>query len=535
MKYFGKIAVLAAAGILSGTLLTGCHGSQGRAAFAVPEQLDEGKQIELTFWAKNDTNKTQTRIYEKAITDFEALYPNIDVNMRLYTDYGKIYNDVITNISTNTTPNVCITYPDHIATYMTGDNVVVPLDSLMTDARYGLAGSELKFDGPSKEEIVPQFLQECTIGGTTYAMPYMRSTEACYVNKTFVEKLGYEVPDILTWDFVWEVSEAAMAKDSSGNFAVNGQKVMIPFIDKSTDNMMIQMLKQQDAGYSSDSGEVLIFNDATKEILKTVAGHAATGAFSTFKISSYPANFLDAGQCIFAIDSTAGATWMGSKAPLSDISKDQFVEFETAVRMFPQYDPSNPKMISQGPSVCIFNKEDPQVVLASWLFTQFLMSNDVQIAYSQTEGYVPVTLKAQTSEVYQDYLARSGEDNELHYDVKISASKLLIDNVQYTFTTPVFNGSTSLRDAAGQLIEDVTKASRRKKKVDDAYLESLFDDVTSLYRLDQTSMGAGGEGGPDRDLGPLPTASKALLITLVVTWILIGVYYVRMKRKSEEK
>jgi hypothetical protein len=79
--------------------------------------------------------------------------------MRLYTDYGKIYNDVITNISTNTTPNVCITYPDHIATYMTGDNVVVPLDSLISDSRYGLAGSELKFDGPSAEEIVPQFIQ----------------------------------------------------------------------------------------------------------------------------------------------------------------------------------------------------------------------------------------------------------------------------------------------------------------------------------------------------------------------------------------
>ena len=34
---------------------------------------------------------------------------------------------MITNISTGTTPNVCITYPDHIATYLTGDNVVVPL------------------------------------------------------------------------------------------------------------------------------------------------------------------------------------------------------------------------------------------------------------------------------------------------------------------------------------------------------------------------------------------------------------------------
>ena len=532
MRVFRKTAVFAAVCILAGALLTGCHGSKGRAEFAVPEQLDESQKIELTFWAKNDTNKTQTKIYEKAISDFESLYPNINVNMRLYTDYGKIYNDVITNISTNTTPNVCITYPDHIATYMTGDNVVVPLDSLIGDAKYGLAGSELKFDGPSKDEVVPQFLSECSIGGTTYALPYMRSTEACYVNKTFVEKLGYELPDVLTWDFVWEVSEAAMAKDADGNFAVNGQKVMIPFIDKSTDNMMIQMLKERDAGYSTDEGEVLLFNDTTREILKTVAEHAKTGAFSTFKISSYPANFLDAGQCIFAIDSTAGATWMGSHAPLSDISKDKFVEFETEVKMFPQYDPASPKMISQGPSVCIFNKEDPQVVLASWLFTQYLISNDVQIAYAQTEGYVPVTTKAMEAAEYQDYVSRMGEDNDLHYDVKIKASKLLIDNVQHTFVTPVFNGSTSLRDAAGQLIEDVTKSVRRKKTVDDAYLDALFNDVTALYRLDQTTgMGSGSK----EDMGPLPTASKALIATLVVTWTLIGIHYVMMKQKSAKK
>ena len=202
MRRLKRAAALFAVTALSASLLTGCHGSKGRAAFAVPDQLDESRKIELTFWAKNDTNKTQTAIYEKAIADFEALYPNIDVNMRLYTDYGKIYNDVITNISTNTTPNICITYPDHIATYMTGDNVVVPLDSLMSDSRYGLAGSELKFDGPSAEEIVPQVLEECAIGGTHYALPYLRSTEACYVNKTPVEKLGVEHPDIRTWDVV---------------------------------------------------------------------------------------------------------------------------------------------------------------------------------------------------------------------------------------------------------------------------------------------------------------------------------------------
>ena len=42
----------------------------------------------------------------------------------------------------------------------------------------------------------------------------MRSTEACYINKTYVEKLGFEIPEDLTWDFVWEVSEAAIDRKS---------------------------------------------------------------------------------------------------------------------------------------------------------------------------------------------------------------------------------------------------------------------------------------------------------------------------------
>ena len=91
---------------------------------------------------------------------------------------------------------------------------------------------------------------------------------------------------------------------------------------------------------------------------------------------------------------------MGSDAPLSDIAEDKVVEFETEVMAIPQFDPQHPQMISQGPSVCIFNKEDPQEVLASWLFVQYLLTNEVQTAYAETEGYVPVTSKAQESAEY---------------------------------------------------------------------------------------------------------------------------------------
>lgn len=521
--------------------LTGCHGRQvlqnldtGEVTgYEIPENFDTSRNYEVTFWAKNDTNVTQVNIYKQAIEDFQSLYPNITVNLRLYTDYGKIYNDVITNIPTNTTPDVCITYPDHIATYLTGQDTVVQLDELMVDARFGLGGSQVLFDAPTKDEIVPKFLEECTFDDHYYALPYMRSTEACYVNKTYVEKLGFTLPEILTWDFVWQVSEAAAQKDENGNFRVNGQKIMIPFLYKSTDNMMIQMLKQQDAPYSTGAGDVLLFNDTTQQILETVAEHTKSGAFSTFKINGYPANFLNAGQCVFAVDSTAGATWMGCNAPLIDIAEEKLADFETVVMPVPQFDPENPQMISQGPSICLFNKDDPQQVLASWLFLQFMLTNPVQIAYAQTEGYAPVTTKAQQSDIYQDYLSRRGEDNDLYYDIKIYATKLLLDNTDRTFVTPVFNGSASLRNAAGQLIENTTKSVRRGENVNLFYYRELYSDVTALYRLDQIATET-----TKQEFGALPPKAVGLLAVLGLCWLCIGSYVlvttIKKKRKSVE-
>ena len=70
-------------------LMTGCHGSDGSAAFAIPQQFDTNRQFEVSFWAKNDTNKTQTAIYEKAIADFETLYHAADRALYHVKNHGK--------------------------------------------------------------------------------------------------------------------------------------------------------------------------------------------------------------------------------------------------------------------------------------------------------------------------------------------------------------------------------------------------------------------------------------------------------------
>ena len=155
MKKLTKLVIFVLFAAICLASLASCHGkkvdrdtdlatnySGAITDFEVPEEFDTSREYEISFWAKSDSNATQTAIYRKAIADFEALYPNIKVNYVPYYDYGRIYNDVITNISTGTTPNVCITYPDHIATYITGDNTVVALDELFDNEKYGLGGRQ---------------------------------------------------------------------------------------------------------------------------------------------------------------------------------------------------------------------------------------------------------------------------------------------------------------------------------------------------------------------------------------------------------
>ena len=116
-----------------------------------------------------------------------------------------------------------------------------------------------------------------------------------------------------------------------------------------------------------------------------------------------------------------------------------------------------------------------------------------------------------------------------------------MEHVGDTFVTPVFNGSASLRDASGQMIEEVAKGVRRKKVIDDAFIDDLYKKMVNLYRLDQINVESAAEGGDSQraDLGPLPGTAVALLAGLAVVWLGIIAYVVadglRQKRRNQGK
>ena len=126
-----------------------------------------------------------------------------------------------------------------------------------------------------------------------------------------------------------------------------------------------------------------------------------------------------------------------------------------------------------------------------------------------------------------EYLSLAGTDNNLHYQTKIDCVNLILDNIDNTFITPVFNGSASLRSAAGQMVETTVKNVRRGKEADDAFIEDMYSDVTQMYRLGEQNIDRA-----SKDLGPLPLTARILLGSIGAAWLGMGIYVVKKRQMS---
>ena len=124
--------------------------------------------------------------------------------------------------------------------------------------------------------------------------------------------------------------------------------------------------------------------------------------------------------------------------------------FDVGIATIPQVDPANPKVISQGPSLCILKNSNPQETVASWLFVKFLTTNvEFQAAFSMASGYVPVLKSVADNEIYAEYLQNADGGN---YISALSAKVCLLQQNAY-YTSPAFNGSSTARDQVGLLLQ----------------------------------------------------------------------------------
>ena len=170
-----------------------------------------------------------------------------------------------------------------------------------------------------------------------------------------------------------------------------------------------------------------------------------------------------------SIGSSAGATHQRPTA-----NADGSYPFEVGIATIPQADVNNKKVISQGPSLCIFKGEE-QEVIASWLFVKYLTSCvEFQAEFGMASGYVPVLESVAQNEIYAGFInSANGGDN-----IAALSAKVCLEQKDAYYVSPAFNGSSEARDQVGALLQ-YCMVQYKTASDKDAMIKKAFEDAVA--------------------------------------------------------
>ena len=418
---------------------TGGTPNAGAINFTVPEGGYDGSAVEIKFYHTMGANLRE--VLDAYIVEFNKLYPNITIVSEQVGGYDDVRDQISTEIPAGNQPHIAYCYPDHVALYNLA-GAVTTLDGLI-DSQIEITHADgtteiLGLTADQKADFIEGYYNEGKEfgDGLMYTMPLSKSTEVLYYNKTFFDANNLTVPT--TWDELEALCAQIKAIDPE----------CIPLGYDSEANWFITMCEQYGSDYTSASGDHYLFdNEQNYAFVKKFNEWYNKGYLTTQTLyGAYTSGLFTAQtgtKSYMSIGSSAGATHQRPDMV------DGAYPFEVGIATIPQIDASNPKVISQGPSLCIFQKSNPQEVVASWLFVKFLTTNVAfQAEFGMASGYVPVLKSVGENPVYKDYLASA--DGGAY--VSALSAKVCLEQESAYYTSPAFNGSSTARDQVGALM-----------------------------------------------------------------------------------
>jgi len=411
--------------------------------------LDTTQEITITFWHRMGADSQA--LIQQWITEFEAIYPNITVvEEKAAADYTSLADKIALAIPAGNAPDIAESYPDHIARYATA---AAPLA-----LNYFISNPNIGYT----EEEIADFLpglwaegQSYDNAGTILSLPFSKSSEAFYYNKTYFDAHSLNgqtyteiVEDGLTWDEVFAIAEDIKSREADA----------IPFGYDSEDNLFITGSEQWGAAYTgynetTGAGEVLFNNDLSKEMVTYFKDKVDRGLMITRTLNgeAYSSDTFNTGSKLYMLVGSTGGTRYNVPAYTSTATS-----FEVGVTTVPSYTLENQKQIQQGPNINLFNNGDEQRMIAAWLFAKYMVSAEKTAEFSIPSGYAPVRYSAYETQIWQEYVAsivdepttKAEAQNKLVYE----AISLFRENDDIFFTSAVFNLSSKTRTEVGALL-----------------------------------------------------------------------------------
>ncbi len=401
---------------------------------------DNGKTT-ITFY--HTMGENLRTVLDKHIANFNVLYPDIVIEHEQVGSYDDVRDQIKTQLVSGKQPNIAYCYPDHVALYNDAMAVLTLDDFINSTKEIERADGTTETLGLTEAQIadfIPAYYDEGRQfgDGLMYTMPFSKSTEVLYYNKTFFDEHQLKVPT--TWDELEDLCAKIKAIDPNS----------IPLGYDSEANWFITMTEQYGTPYTSATGDHFLFDTAENRAFCAefrewyLKGYVTTqeiyGGYTSGLFTS-----KETTKSYMSIGSSAGAT---HQRPTKN--DDGSYPFEVGIAPIPQVDVNNPKVISQGPSVCIFDGHSDAEEEASWLFVKYLITSvEFQADFSIASGYVPVIKSVNTDPFYAQFLDKA---NGGEFIAALSA-KVCLEQADAYYVSPAFNGSSDARDQVGILLQ----------------------------------------------------------------------------------
>ena len=457
------VAILLVVSLLTGILaMSSCGGKKNQTQFVMPENGYDGSAVTITFY--HTMGENLSTVLDAYIVEFNKLFPNITIAHEQVGDYDDVRDQISTELTVGNQPNIAYCYPDHVAVYNIA-GAVVTLDQFIESTIEVTDADGNKTTLGLTEEQIDDFIDGYYAegrefgDGKMYTLPLSKSTEVLYYNKTFFEENNISVPT--TWAELEAVCAQIKAIDAD----------CTPLGYDSEANWFITMCEQYGSDYTSAGEDHFLFdNETNRNFVEMFREWYQKGYVTTQEIlEAYTSTIFVEEKSYMSIGSSAGATHQRPKK-----GDDGKYPFEVGVAPIPQVDASKPKAISQGPSLCIFNSDNPQEVVASWLFMKYLTPTvEFQAEFSIASGYIPVIESVKENATYAAFLEKADGGDY----IAASTCKLGIDQKDAYYTSPAFNGSSVARDQVGALMQKcfVTKTEDVKGMIKKAFEEAVAE------------------------------------------------------------
>lgn len=402
------------------------------------------------------------QITQVAINRFQAKFPGWKVDHVQVGGYDDVKEKVISDFQGKQQPDLAYCYADHVAQYLQTSKVIdmnTLIKSTATvkgaeDKEYAVGYTEDEIadfvQGYYKEGLASNYGDYAKYGYEADAMltlPFVKSTELMYYNKTALDALGLE--PATTWDELWSQAKLIKAKYPTAT----------PLGYDSEANWFITMCEQNGWGYTSASAPHYLFNNEnTTAWLKELNEYYNKGYIATQnEYGSYTSALFTKGTdggAIYCIGSSGGAshqnpgsafTWGIAPIPGSKRA-DGSVNYAA---------------ISQGPSLVMFeagngveNIDEKKIM--TFMFVKELMDPEFQAAFAKESGYNPSRNSVYENEDYAEHMNGT--------DITAVAANVAASMSNRFFTSPAFIGSSTARTQVGNVVLYTLKGSKSAEK-----------------------------------------------------------------------